>query len=360
LEKTGTNPLAQVIDSARWSRRLSFSGGLYRFSMRADDGIRFYLDDELLIDEWQASDGSAVYTVDVPLEGRHRLRVEYYEEGGRALVEFWWQRLEATPTWTPVTPTSTFTPTPTPTTMPYATVEPTAGQGNTQVTVRGGGFPPTTQVNAHLATLARASLANSEINVYATTQTTHDGHFSLTFAIPNRWPDGSLIEPQPLVILVATHDFRLQASALFDYQGAQLTPTINITPASGGPGTSVVITGSGFPANVNVNLHLGAFDTDFGPGTASSYATTTTARDGAYHMAVVLPATWPDGTPIRTERLLLMVATDDFSVQVSTTLRFLPSPPTVTVTPTQSSTATPTLTSVPATIVDQPSLLTSG
>jgi hypothetical protein len=94
--------------SARWTRRLRFSEGSYRFVVAADDGVRFWLDGQLLVDEWHDT-GLTSYSVDVDLTGgRHALQLEYYENLGGAAVELAWNRIEeptATPTQTP-TPTS--------------------------------------------------------------------------------------------------------------------------------------------------------------------------------------------------------------------------------------------------------------
>ena len=41
--------------SARWTRDQRFEPGRYRFRIRADDGVRFYVDDTLVIDEWHSA-----------------------------------------------------------------------------------------------------------------------------------------------------------------------------------------------------------------------------------------------------------------------------------------------------------------
>jgi hypothetical protein len=79
--------------SARWSRTETFKSGVYRFYARADDGIRLYVDDVLVLDEWHDSAGSEVYKVKLALSGKHRLVVEYYEHTGAALVTFQWERV---------------------------------------------------------------------------------------------------------------------------------------------------------------------------------------------------------------------------------------------------------------------------
>jgi hypothetical protein len=137
--------------SVRWSRRLDLDGGVYRFYAWVDDGVRFYVDDDLALDEWHDNSGDEVYMVDLELAGEHTLVVEYYERGGNALIKFWWERVgdlptpteppPPPPTQTPVptntpsptdTPVPTFSPTPTPTATetqePTATPEPTVTQ----------------------------------------------------------------------------------------------------------------------------------------------------------------------------------------------------------------------------------------
>ena len=74
--------------SARWTRTLKFDNAVYRFTLRADDGVRLYVDGLLLIDEWHDADGRT-YTRDVQLSaGQHSLRIDYYENGGGASVAF--------------------------------------------------------------------------------------------------------------------------------------------------------------------------------------------------------------------------------------------------------------------------------
>lgn len=112
----------------RWSRWAHFEAGGYRFSGRADDGLRVYLDGRLILDEWHDSDAARIHVTDQTVSaGPHALLVEYYERSQRALVKLGWERLPptATPTLT-LTPTSTATPTPTATSTATATATATA------------------------------------------------------------------------------------------------------------------------------------------------------------------------------------------------------------------------------------------
>ena len=86
--------------SVRWTRTLNFEAGLYRFRIAADDGVRLWVDDVLLLDSWQ--DGiHDLHTDYALLDGQHRLRVEYYERSGAASIRLTWERRAPTsfPDW---------------------------------------------------------------------------------------------------------------------------------------------------------------------------------------------------------------------------------------------------------------------
>jgi hypothetical protein len=118
--------------STRWTRQVSFIRGVYRFSAQADDGIRVYLDNRLLLNEWHDGDGAAVYTVDSPVEGVHWLIVEYYERVGIAMARFWWQKIGEMPIAMPTaTATSGALASSTPTVTETATVTGTPGAFST-------------------------------------------------------------------------------------------------------------------------------------------------------------------------------------------------------------------------------------
>lgn len=123
--------------SVRWRRPIWFESGHYCFWAFADDGVRLYLEDDLLIDEWRDTPGER-HEGEIYLdEGEHTVVVEYYERGDKAIIQVGWEQSHTptptptptgTATPTPVTPTATWTPLPpTPTLTPSATlVQPTA------------------------------------------------------------------------------------------------------------------------------------------------------------------------------------------------------------------------------------------
>jgi hypothetical protein len=78
--------------SSRFERVVHFDAGRWRFVLSADDGVRFWVDDELIVDEWQ--DQVATFTAEVYLgEGDHELRIEHYENGGWAFIQLRWDRV---------------------------------------------------------------------------------------------------------------------------------------------------------------------------------------------------------------------------------------------------------------------------
>ena len=96
----GGAPHALVGDdnfSARWSRTVDFSAGTYRFTATMDDGMRVWIDDQLLIDAWADSQVRTLQADRALSGGEHRIRVEYYEAGGMAVAKFSWQQVGTAP-----------------------------------------------------------------------------------------------------------------------------------------------------------------------------------------------------------------------------------------------------------------------
>lgn len=80
--------------SVQWTRALDFEGGNYRFATVVDDGVKLWVDDQLLIDQWHDS-GPVTYVADVYLTpGRHTIRMDYYEHVGWSTAQLRWQRTQ--------------------------------------------------------------------------------------------------------------------------------------------------------------------------------------------------------------------------------------------------------------------------
>ena len=98
-EGTAASGLGVDHFSARWTRTLNFDAGIYRFNIEVDDGFRLYIDNALVLDEWEEG-ATRTYTVDVPLStGFHTIQVDYFERTGVALMRFWWERNDTFSGW---------------------------------------------------------------------------------------------------------------------------------------------------------------------------------------------------------------------------------------------------------------------
>jgi hypothetical protein len=76
--------------SVNWTGRLRFDPGAYVFSMTGDDGVRLWVDNDLVIDAWRPQ-GATTYRARIALDGVHEIRMHYYEQGGDAVARLRWQ-----------------------------------------------------------------------------------------------------------------------------------------------------------------------------------------------------------------------------------------------------------------------------
>lgn len=170
--------------SARWTRKLSFNDGLYRFSVRADDGVRVWINGQPVIDQWHDSK-SQTYTADVPLaKGTHSLKVEYYERSGGALIQFSWQRMGDR---SPIQPQISLAP-----------------AENGQFTVSGSSWPASVSSSGATARGVEVSLrlqtlsSNGQSNIgyrfdLGKVLTDSNGRLRATYAIPANVPAGAYL-----------------------------------------------------------------------------------------------------------------------------------------------------------------------
>lgn len=76
--------------SVRWTRRVYFDAGSYRFTATMDDGMRVWVDGALIIDSWTDSQEHSL-SYDAYLNtGDHDIKVEYYDAGGVAIARLSW------------------------------------------------------------------------------------------------------------------------------------------------------------------------------------------------------------------------------------------------------------------------------
>jgi LysM repeat protein len=77
--------------SARWTRRIELDRDHYRFCAMSDDGVRIWVDGQLVVDEWHPSNAVAYCGTIYAHAGVHDVKVEYFERGGEALIYVWWE-----------------------------------------------------------------------------------------------------------------------------------------------------------------------------------------------------------------------------------------------------------------------------
>lgn len=92
--------------SVRWTRRVRFDAGYWRFKASVSDGVRIYVDDRAVVDSWREQETTLVSGDVFLTAGEHEVKVEYFEGRGRAIVRVDWERVSAPPQ---VSPTPSYT-----------------------------------------------------------------------------------------------------------------------------------------------------------------------------------------------------------------------------------------------------------
>ncbi len=90
------SPGAEINDdsfSARWTRDIYYSAGMYEFSLTHDDGVRMWIDEELVLDQWGTCCRTEIVQVDLSA-GLHSLRIEMFDHAGAAVARMEWQQVE--------------------------------------------------------------------------------------------------------------------------------------------------------------------------------------------------------------------------------------------------------------------------
>ncbi|MGC8880390.1 MAG: PA14 domain-containing protein, partial [Anaerolineae bacterium] len=75
--------------SARFQRYLPFSAGTYRFTLEADEGVRFWVAGRLVVERWDGPAGAYHVLLALPA-GYHAVRLEYNDISGAARVRLTW------------------------------------------------------------------------------------------------------------------------------------------------------------------------------------------------------------------------------------------------------------------------------
>lgn len=86
--------------AAQWTRSLSFAAGTYTFQATYDDGMRVFIDNDLVLNDWN-NGGERVTTFDYTMTAStHLIVVQYYEFESDAVAKLTWeQNLTASDKW---------------------------------------------------------------------------------------------------------------------------------------------------------------------------------------------------------------------------------------------------------------------
>uniref|UniRef100_Q01TD4 Allergen V5/Tpx-1 family protein n=1 Tax=Solibacter usitatus (strain Ellin6076) TaxID=234267 RepID=Q01TD4_SOLUE len=91
----GGNPPDRSVNrrnfSVRWQGSFNFSQGSHAFTVVASDGVRLYIDGNLVLDKW-VDESATQYSVQQTLaQGQHLITLEYYESTGWSSAHLTWQ-----------------------------------------------------------------------------------------------------------------------------------------------------------------------------------------------------------------------------------------------------------------------------
>ena len=76
--------------SVRWTGRFSFPAGIQNFTATVDDGVRLYVDGEVLMDAWHDQGATTYQALHALSAGEHTVTLEYYENGAIAVAQLDW------------------------------------------------------------------------------------------------------------------------------------------------------------------------------------------------------------------------------------------------------------------------------
>ncbi len=78
--------------SVTWTASVTFETGTYRFTAVADDGVRVYVDDTLVLEDWNVHPATTTVQDTELTAGIHTVKVEYFEAGGEASISISWEK----------------------------------------------------------------------------------------------------------------------------------------------------------------------------------------------------------------------------------------------------------------------------
>ena len=78
--------------SVTWTASVVFETGTYRFTAVADDGVRVYVDETLVLEDWNVHPATTTVQDTELTAGSHTVKVEYFEASGEASISVSWEK----------------------------------------------------------------------------------------------------------------------------------------------------------------------------------------------------------------------------------------------------------------------------
>ena len=78
--------------TSRFERTVNFACGRWQFDVHTDDGVRLWVDGNLILDEWRSQVADFSREVDLSA-GNHELKLEHGENGGGAAIHLSWDKV---------------------------------------------------------------------------------------------------------------------------------------------------------------------------------------------------------------------------------------------------------------------------
>ena len=83
--------------SVRWTRTIDFPNAVYRFRATVDDGVRIYVNNQLMLDQWRTGPAATFQSEELRLSGKNTVKVEYFDATMEAQIQILYERVDIQP-----------------------------------------------------------------------------------------------------------------------------------------------------------------------------------------------------------------------------------------------------------------------